>query len=192
MEKFGFVYLWFDRKHKRYYVGSHWGTEDDGYVCSSKWMRTSYKKRPQDFKRRILSRVYTNREDLINEEQRWLNMIKPSEIAGRNGHGKPSTSRYYNLQLVVGDQDYSKRKPRPKASKEELLRRKKERRALERKSSEERRESWRQNAMKYWNNADPQEHSRKIKAGRKPTSSESRERYRQAALKREAAKRAMP
>lgn len=33
--KYGFVYLWFDRKHKRYYVGCHWGTTEDGYVCSS-------------------------------------------------------------------------------------------------------------------------------------------------------------
>ena len=35
MEKYGFVYIWFDRKHKRYYIGCHWGHEDDGYVCSS-------------------------------------------------------------------------------------------------------------------------------------------------------------
>ena len=29
MEKHGFVYIWFDRKHRRFYIGSHWGTEDD-------------------------------------------------------------------------------------------------------------------------------------------------------------------
>ena len=23
-EKYGFVYIWHDRKHKRYYIGSHW------------------------------------------------------------------------------------------------------------------------------------------------------------------------
>lgn len=84
----GFVYIWFDRKKKRYYIGSHWGSENDGYVCSSSWMKQAYKKRFADFKeRRILARVNTTRDDLLKEEQRWLDMIKPEEL------GK----RYYNL-----------------------------------------------------------------------------------------------
>lgn len=53
----GFVYIWRDRKHKRYYIGSHWGTPDDGYICSSPWMRQAYKHRPLDFKRRVLNIV---------------------------------------------------------------------------------------------------------------------------------------
>jgi hypothetical protein len=59
-------------------------------------MGTSYKRRPYDFKRRILKRVYTNRKDLLLEEQRYLSMIKTSEI-------KPSNlkPRYYNLHLSV-------------------------------------------------------------------------------------------
>lgn len=85
--KSGFVYLWLDRKHKRYYVGSHWGTVDDGYVCSSSWMRQAYGHRPQDFKRRIVAWVHTTRKDLLLEEQRWLEMIKPEELK----------VRYYNL-----------------------------------------------------------------------------------------------
>lgn len=84
---YGFVYLWYDRKHKRYYVGCHWGSEDDGYICSSKWMKDSYKRRPDDFKRRVLSRVYTNKKDLLEEEFRWLSMIKKEELH----------HRYYNL-----------------------------------------------------------------------------------------------
>lgn len=85
----GFVYIWFDRKHKRYYVGSHWGHEDDRYVCSSIWMRNTYKRRPEDFKRRVIARVTTTRIDLFTEEQRWLDMIKPEEIK----------IRYFNLDL---------------------------------------------------------------------------------------------
>ena len=85
----GFVYLWFDRKRKMYYVGSHWGSEDDGYICSSKWMRDAYHKRPQDFKRRIISRVDTNRQALLIEEHRYLLMIKDEEL------GK----RYYNIRI---------------------------------------------------------------------------------------------
>jgi hypothetical protein len=89
MEKYGFVYLWRDRKHNRYYIGCHWGTEDDGYVCSSRWMRNTYKRRPDDFKRRILVIVYTNKKDLFNEEFKWISLIKESEIK----------SRYYNLNI---------------------------------------------------------------------------------------------
>lgn len=88
MEKYGFIYIWFDRKHKRYYIGSHWGTEDDGYICSSRMMRQSYNRRPEDFRRRIVSRVYTTRKDLYEEETRWLKMIKPEEVK----------TRYYNLR----------------------------------------------------------------------------------------------
>jgi len=87
--KYGFIYLWYDRKHKKYYLGRHWGTEHDGYICSSVNMRNNYTNRSQDFKRRIISRVYTSVEDLIVEEQRWLDMINPNECK----------VRYYNVSL---------------------------------------------------------------------------------------------
>jgi hypothetical protein len=89
MEKYGFVYIWRDRKHNRYYIGSHWGTEDDGYVCSSSWLLKAYKIRPQDFKRKILKRIYSTRADLLNEEFKWISFIKPNEIK----------VRYYNLNI---------------------------------------------------------------------------------------------
>lgn len=87
----GFVYIWRDRKHKRYYIGSHWGTPNDGYICSSNWMRDSYRRRPEDFKRRILINGIVDRISLYEEEQRWFNFIKKEEI------GK----RYYNLSTSV-------------------------------------------------------------------------------------------
>lgn len=87
MEKQGFVYVWFDSYRKMYYVGSHWGHENDGYICSSTRMRKAYRRRPQDFKRRILSRVTTSKQDLLDEEYRYLSMIDQSEL-GR---------KYYNL-----------------------------------------------------------------------------------------------
>ena len=89
MEKYGFVYIWRDKKHGRYYIGSHWGTEDDGYVCSSSWMKQAYKNRPQDFRRKILARVTTDRKHLLIEEHRYLSKIKDHEIG----------VRYYNLTL---------------------------------------------------------------------------------------------
>lgn len=91
-EKYGFVYLWYDRKHKRYYVGCHWGSIDDGYICSSDWMRKSYKRRPEDFRRRIL-KTKLSRINMYEEEQRYLDMIKPEE----------RKIRYYNLHTKNGN-----------------------------------------------------------------------------------------
>lgn len=109
-EKYGFVYIWFDKKYKRYYVGSHWGTEDDGYVCSSNWMRNSFRRRPEDFKRRILSRIYKDRTSLLNEEQRWLSMIKDNELNTGNStqRQRDENVRYYNVSKVVVHQWHSK------------------------------------------------------------------------------------
>jgi hypothetical protein len=94
LKKYGFIYIWYDRKHKRYYIGMHWGREDDGYICSSPWMLKSFTHRPRDFKRRILERIYTNRKDLYERELYWLNMIKDEEL------GK----KYYNLNKFVQEQ----------------------------------------------------------------------------------------
>jgi len=116
-EKYGFVYIWYDRKHKRYYIGSHWGEEDDGYICSSPWMKKSYKRRPDDFKRKIISRVYSNKKELLDEEYIYLSKIKDEEL------GK----KYYNLsnrkpshwstdpqkKLTVGQKISAKNKANP-------------------------------------------------------------------------------
>lgn len=87
MEKYGFVYIWYDSWRKMYYIGSHWGTTDDKYICSSNRMRDAYRRRPEDFKRRILSKIFTDRQQLLQEEHRWLSMIDFIEL------GK----KYYNL-----------------------------------------------------------------------------------------------
>lgn len=87
MSKTGFVYIWYDRKHERYYIGCHWGSEDDGYICSSSNMKAAYKRRPEDFRRKILSRMLEDKKKLLEEEHKWLSLIKPHEL------GK----KYYNL-----------------------------------------------------------------------------------------------
>jgi hypothetical protein len=84
----GFVYIWYDRKHKRFYIGCHWGNENDSYICSSRWMRKSYRRRPDDFKRRIIARVSSSRSDLFEEEHKWMSLISKKEL------GK----KYYNLR----------------------------------------------------------------------------------------------
>lgn len=86
MEKEGFVYIWYDKKHERYYIGCHWGTLDDGYICSSTWMKQGYNHRPTDFKRKILKRNIL-KEQLHEEEYKWLRLIKAHELG----------TKYYNL-----------------------------------------------------------------------------------------------
>lgn len=95
--KYGFVYRWTDRgsdrsvgrpgnkakKRKRsvrYYVGSHWGHFDDGYVCSSPSMKAAYRRRPEDFSRRIIAVVTTGKRDLLQREQLELDKIPRSHF----------------------------------------------------------------------------------------------------------------
>jgi hypothetical protein len=103
MKEYGFVYIWYDKKHSRYYIGRHWGNVEDGYVCSSSWMKQAYKRRPKDFKRRILKIVNSNKRDLVLEEDKWLSLIREDELG----------SRYYNLHnknhLVWHDHDNTRK-----------------------------------------------------------------------------------
>ena len=106
-QKYGFVYIWYDRYRKMYYIGSHWGTEDDGYICSSNWMRDAYRRRSQDFKRRILIRIYSSRENLLKEEQYWINMIKDEEISPQNTSSqKRKNVRYYNINKIINTKNW--------------------------------------------------------------------------------------
>ena len=86
IEKYGFVYIWRDRKNNMYYIGCHWGHVDDKYICSSNRMRISYKRRPQDFKRRILETNIKDKSFLLEREYLWLQQIKPEELS----------KKYYN------------------------------------------------------------------------------------------------
>lgn len=101
MENYGFVYIWYDRKYKMYYIGSRWGNINDGYICSSPRMLRAYARRKEDFKRRILKYIYTNKSDLLKEEDRWLQMIDPTKTNCNNRTLKERDKnvRYYNLNL---------------------------------------------------------------------------------------------
>jgi hypothetical protein len=106
MEKYGFVYLWFDKAYKRFYIGCHWGTEDDGYICSSSWMKKAYNKRPKDFKRRILVSNIPSRQQTFDEEYKFLQRIKPEEVKIRYynwyvGHNKNHWSATPNAKSIA-------------------------------------------------------------------------------------------
>ena len=97
----GFVYIWYDIKRKMFYVESHVGDINDGYVCSNKRMLLAYKKRPTTFKRRIIEMIANgSKKDVLLAEQQWLNMIRSDELS--TGPNKISgTIRYYNVKKTA-------------------------------------------------------------------------------------------
>ena len=143
----GFVYIWFDRKHRRYYVGCHWGSIDDGYICSSSWMKRAYKHRYKDFKRRILKIITTTRKDLFDEEQRYLHMIKDEEL------GK----RYYNIRKK-GDYHWANSEEKVLLVREKISKTKTGVKTGP--ISEEKREKLRQAALKRYANMPAEERSK--------------------------------
>lgn len=82
-----FLYIWFDKNRKMFYVGMHEGNISDGYISSSRWFNGEHQYRPYDFNRKII-KTFNDRKSAIKEEARFLHMIKESEF------GK----KYYNLK----------------------------------------------------------------------------------------------
>lgn len=50
-----FIYRWFDRTLNKFYIGSHYGEVNDGYLFGGIDIKKEYKERPDDFEREILS-----------------------------------------------------------------------------------------------------------------------------------------
>jgi len=112
---FGFVYVWYNRtalimerrdyedrhnrpvkKHPRLYIGSHMGAYNDGYICSSKWMKAGYKRKPFNFMKRIIYWQLTdNSKELREIEQKWLDLIKEHELG----------IRFYNMSKKAATPD---------------------------------------------------------------------------------------
>jgi len=90
--KSGFIYLWYDKKNKKFYLGSHLGLSNDGYIASNYRLKCAFKNHPETFKRRILESFdYISPKELIQREQKWLNLIKPHEL----------NNKYYNEKNVA-------------------------------------------------------------------------------------------
>lgn len=90
---FGFVYIWYDRKQKMYYIGSHIGHLDDKYPGTNRRLNFAQKKRPEDFKRRIIYyHPNSDRKELYNIEAFILqNFVKEEEL----------NKRYFNLKRAA-------------------------------------------------------------------------------------------
>lgn len=95
--KQGFVYIWYDNLRKMFYIGSHWGRSDDSYLCSNKRLYNAIKKRPENFKRRIIEKDIPDKKNLLEREQYWLNMIKDEELSSVSSVTN-NTAKYYNYK----------------------------------------------------------------------------------------------
>lgn len=75
------------------------------------------KKRPWDFKRRILNRVYTTKQDMLLEEHRWLGMIKKEEL---NVKYYNVLNHHFNHWTAMGDSVLSTKERISKRTKEAM------------------------------------------------------------------------
>jgi hypothetical protein len=71
----GFVYKWTNKTNGKFYIGSHYGRTDDGYIGSGIYFRRAYKLNPEHFDRSILEFVQGSRTVLQEREQHYLDMI---------------------------------------------------------------------------------------------------------------------
>ena len=76
MNYFGYVYIWYDTKYKKFIIGSHHGSLEDGYKTSTGGIhvRNIFKHRPETMKFRVLEYnvIENNRLYTLQLEQKWL------------------------------------------------------------------------------------------------------------------------
>lgn len=105
---YGFAYMWCDLARDMFYIGSHKGSLQDGYLCSSSWCKKAIKKRPETFKRLILG-FAISRKDLFELEERYLkfyNVDKHSRFynfkSTANGGSGPSATKGKSRKETCG------------------------------------------------------------------------------------------
>lgn len=90
---YGFVYKWVNQRNNKYYIGSHFGSTDDGYIGSGIWFRRAYEKEPENFTRTILEYLLIDdHEQLLNIEQKYL--MEVCEVGNKD--------KCYNISRSAG------------------------------------------------------------------------------------------
>lgn len=82
-----FVYIWYDRLRKMFYIGQHSGKIDDNYISSSRWLSSEVRYRPHDFRRKII-KTFETKHDAQKYEGFLLTLIEDCQF------GK----KYYNMR----------------------------------------------------------------------------------------------
>lgn len=104
MENIGFVYKWNDFYNGKYYIGSHLGDVNDGYVGSGSYFKKAYKKRKECFSREILyiGKDYIELEEFILQELDCKNDI--------NSYNLTNNARGVSMQSEESKRKISKSK----------------------------------------------------------------------------------
>lgn len=115
-----FVYVWINTRNNKKYIGSHFGSMNDGYIGSGKYFKRAYKKEPEYFLRLILERCWCNDTNELrqNYEQKWLDTIdfNSGEFYNINNNvdgfpsGKLNPSTYNHPWIGRSHTEESKRK----------------------------------------------------------------------------------
>jgi hypothetical protein len=73
MEYNSFIYLWIDKQKNKFYIGSHFGDINDGYLFGGIDIKSEYSKRPEDFERVILSyHIVKSQTEIRKIEREYL------------------------------------------------------------------------------------------------------------------------
>ena len=68
-----FIYMWIDLRINKYYIGSHIGNINDGYLFGGIDIKKEYSRRPSDFIRKILSyHIVNNNFEIRSIEKDYL------------------------------------------------------------------------------------------------------------------------
>src|SRR5688572_18739869 len=90
-----FLYCWTDTKTNKLYVGVHKGSEQDGYICSSKLMMNEYRNRPDDFIREVVANgSYNDVRSLERAILKSVDAARNPEFYNRHN----ADSKFYNLK----------------------------------------------------------------------------------------------
>lgn len=100
---FGYVYLWYDTKHKKYIIGSHHGDVDDSYKTSTggKHVRNIFRARPETMKMKVLeyNTLSNNSRYTKHLEQKWLD-YRPNITENNRYYNKRQTAEGFDSDSV--------------------------------------------------------------------------------------------
>ena len=101
MVETGFVYRWYDASNGKFYIGSHKGNPNDGYLGGGVLFRRAYAKRPESFTREIMytgvnyreyEQTILDYEDAANNKQ-FYNLVNHAWGGSPKGIKKKASTR---------------------------------------------------------------------------------------------------
>ena len=106
----GFVYRWYDVSNDKFYIGSHKGTPDDGYLGGGVLFRRAYAKRPESFIREIMytgvnyreyEQTILDYEDAASNEQ-FYNLVNHAWGGSPKGIAKKASTKKKMSEAAKG------------------------------------------------------------------------------------------